>query len=175
MHPSAHILTHRAVCTPPHQTIGIFADRVKLVQRESGEYHERHPVECFATSIWDETLYKAWSKIVHTLIPNMVRPYVRCVRVCVHPCMRAQSTLPRQHKVREFGAVQSDRGTTRQPRQHSTAHHSTSVLLVVRLILVRTIAFRQFGPCGRSARAQTPITSYVVCLLYTSPSPRDRG
>ena len=49
---------------------------MKLVQRESGEYHERNPVECFATSIWDETLYKAWSKIVHTLIPNMVRDVV---------------------------------------------------------------------------------------------------
>ncbi|VDL99744.1 unnamed protein product [Schistocephalus solidus] len=26
---------------------------------------------CFATSIWDETLYKAWSKIVYHLIPNV--------------------------------------------------------------------------------------------------------
>eukprot|EP01121_Diplochlamys_sp_Union-15-3_P007357 TRINITY_DN1862_c1_g1_i1.p1 TRINITY_DN1862_c1_g1~~TRINITY_DN1862_c1_g1_i1.p1 ORF type:complete len:314 (-),score=44.71 TRINITY_DN1862_c1_g1_i1:37-939(-) len=28
-------------------------------------------VQCFKTSIWDETLYKAWSKIVHSLIPNV--------------------------------------------------------------------------------------------------------
>lgn len=27
--------------------------------------------ECFRTSIWDETLYKAWSKIVYMLIPNV--------------------------------------------------------------------------------------------------------
>ena len=26
---------------------------------------------CFATSIWDETLYKAWSSIVYSLIPNV--------------------------------------------------------------------------------------------------------
>lgn len=27
-------------------------------------------VECFQTSIWDETLYRAWSKIVYSLVPN---------------------------------------------------------------------------------------------------------
>ncbi|KAL7422705.1 GTP-binding protein gtr1 [Cryptotrichosporon argae] len=26
---------------------------------------------CFPTSIWDESLYKAWSSIIHTLIPNI--------------------------------------------------------------------------------------------------------
>ena len=28
-------------------------------------------MKCFATSIWDETLYRAWSQIVYSLIPNM--------------------------------------------------------------------------------------------------------
>lgn len=28
-------------------------------------------VTCFPTSIWDETLYRAWSDIVHDLIPNI--------------------------------------------------------------------------------------------------------
>ncbi|GBG30948.1 Ras-related GTP-binding protein A [Hondaea fermentalgiana] len=28
-------------------------------------------VRCFATSIWDETLYRAWSAIVYSLIPDM--------------------------------------------------------------------------------------------------------
>ena len=27
--------------------------------------------KCFKTSIWDETLYKAWSDIVHILLPNV--------------------------------------------------------------------------------------------------------
>lgn len=32
---------------------------------------EKVPVEkYFATSIWDETLYQAWSQIVQLLIPN---------------------------------------------------------------------------------------------------------
>ena len=30
----------------------------------------RFKVKCFGTSIWDETLYKAWSSILHSLIPN---------------------------------------------------------------------------------------------------------
>ena len=28
-------------------------------------------MQCFATSIWDETLYKAWSQIIYSLIPNV--------------------------------------------------------------------------------------------------------
>ena len=28
-------------------------------------------MKCYATSIWDETLYKAWSQIVYSLIPNV--------------------------------------------------------------------------------------------------------
>lgn len=28
-------------------------------------------MKTFATSIWDETLYRAWSQIVYSLIPNM--------------------------------------------------------------------------------------------------------
>ena len=28
-------------------------------------------MECFKTSIWDETLYKAWSQIVYFLLPNV--------------------------------------------------------------------------------------------------------
>ncbi len=28
-------------------------------------------VTCFGTSIWDETLYKAWSSIVYALVPNV--------------------------------------------------------------------------------------------------------
>jgi len=31
----------------------------------------RFEVECFRTSIWDETLYRAWSQIVAFLLPNI--------------------------------------------------------------------------------------------------------
>lgn len=33
--------------------------------------HDSFRMRCFATSIWDETLYKAWSEIVYSLIPNV--------------------------------------------------------------------------------------------------------
>ena len=28
-------------------------------------------ISCYATSIWDETLYNAWSRIMSLLIPNV--------------------------------------------------------------------------------------------------------
>ncbi|ORZ40791.1 ras-related GTP-binding protein B-like protein [Catenaria anguillulae PL171] len=45
----------------------IFDDRVAQIMSRS------HPLQptCFRTSIWDETLYQAWSSIVYSLIPNV--------------------------------------------------------------------------------------------------------
>lgn len=45
----------------------IFAERVQALKARS------HPIqiEAFRTSIWDETLYQAWSSIVYTLVPNV--------------------------------------------------------------------------------------------------------
>lgn len=34
-------------------------------------YSVSFKIRSFATSIWDETLYKAWSQIVYSLIPNV--------------------------------------------------------------------------------------------------------
>ncbi|EJD53178.1 hypothetical protein AURDEDRAFT_110906 [Auricularia subglabra TFB-10046 SS5] len=44
----------------------VFERRVKDLERDS----DGTVVTAFGTSIWDESLYKAWSRIVHTLIPN---------------------------------------------------------------------------------------------------------
>lgn len=44
----------------------IFEKRVKDLERDS----DGTAITTFGTSIWDESLYKAWSRIVHTLIPN---------------------------------------------------------------------------------------------------------
>lgn len=45
------------------------------VYRERSKHLEIHSeglnITTIATSIWDETLYKAWSSIVYTLIPNI--------------------------------------------------------------------------------------------------------
>ncbi|XP_069939306.1 ras-related GTP-binding protein A isoform X2 [Cherax quadricarinatus] len=50
-------------------------DQRDLIFREREEDLKRlsKPLECvcFRTSIWDETLYKAWSSIVYELIPNV--------------------------------------------------------------------------------------------------------
>ena len=37
----------------------------------SSSYYNSFKMRAFATSIWDETLYKAWSQIVYSLIPNV--------------------------------------------------------------------------------------------------------
>lgn len=50
-------------------------DQRDLIIREREDDLKRlsKPLDCtcFATSIWDETLYKAWSSIVYQLIPNV--------------------------------------------------------------------------------------------------------
>lgn len=43
-----------------------FQERSGILRKKS----EGMEITCFATSIWDETLYKAWAAIVYTLIPN---------------------------------------------------------------------------------------------------------
>jgi len=67
----------------PDASVFCLIHKMDLVQAELRErlYQERSTVlrdkslgmdiTTFATSIWDETLYKAWAKIVYTLIPNL--------------------------------------------------------------------------------------------------------
>ena len=40
--------------------------RIKIIEKT-----KNFEVDCFRTSIWDETLYKAWSQIVYFLLPNV--------------------------------------------------------------------------------------------------------
>ncbi|EIW69853.1 Gtr1/RagA G protein Gtr1 [Tremella mesenterica] len=44
-------------------------DVVSVDERVKGK--ARGMLRCFPTSIWDESLYKAWSSVIHTLIPNI--------------------------------------------------------------------------------------------------------
>jgi len=67
----------------PDAKVFCLIHKMDLVQEDQREliFHERDsdlkrlslPLQttCFRTSIWDETLYKAWSAIVYTLIPNI--------------------------------------------------------------------------------------------------------
>lgn len=53
----------------------IYNERVDCIRDKSGSF-DIHP---YATSIWDQTLYKAWGGIVHTLVPNLqtIENYLR--------------------------------------------------------------------------------------------------
>jgi Ras-related GTP-binding protein A/B len=58
------------------------AYRDQLFQERSRQIRDRSAgfeTDCFATSIWDETLYKAWASIIYTLIPNLsiIESYLR--------------------------------------------------------------------------------------------------
>jgi Ras-related GTP-binding protein A/B len=47
----------------------VFRDREAHIFEACRNYHGL-TVRCFPSSIWDETLYRAWSQIVYTLVPN---------------------------------------------------------------------------------------------------------
>eukprot|EP00818_Percolomonas_sp_WS_P001724 CAMPEP_0117447756 /NCGR_PEP_ID=MMETSP0759-20121206/7043_1 /TAXON_ID=63605 /ORGANISM="Percolomonas cosmopolitus, Strain WS" /LENGTH=302 /DNA_ID=CAMNT_0005240109 /DNA_START=105 /DNA_END=1013 /DNA_ORIENTATION=+ len=49
-------------------------NREKVFKKKEAELVKlSHPmkVQCFKTSIWDETLYKCWSQIVYSMVPNI--------------------------------------------------------------------------------------------------------
>lgn len=64
---SIFILIHKMDLVAEDDREREFTERAKLVQSKSTHFKMRF----FATSIWDETLYKAWSQIVYSLIPNV--------------------------------------------------------------------------------------------------------
>ena len=59
-------LIHKFDLIPPAEREVTFARQCEELSAIAGPSH----VEFFQTSIWDETLYKAWSRIVHSLVPN---------------------------------------------------------------------------------------------------------
>ena len=60
-------LIHKMDLVPEDQRETVFKKRENELLQISGNMR----VTCFRTSIWDETLYKAWSSIVYSLIPNI--------------------------------------------------------------------------------------------------------
>lgn len=53
--------------TQPYDFIQVFKEKEQAITQRSVSFQ----LTCFQTSIWDETLYKGWSSIVHSLIPNV--------------------------------------------------------------------------------------------------------
>eukprot|EP00568_Trieres_chinensis_P010381 CAMPEP_0183300736 /NCGR_PEP_ID=MMETSP0160_2-20130417/7057_1 /TAXON_ID=2839 ORGANISM="Odontella Sinensis, Strain Grunow 1884" /NCGR_SAMPLE_ID=MMETSP0160_2 /ASSEMBLY_ACC=CAM_ASM_000250 /LENGTH=283 /DNA_ID=CAMNT_0025463209 /DNA_START=36 /DNA_END=884 /DNA_ORIENTATION=- len=64
------VLVHKMDLVAEEERDVIFEDRRRLVEECCGGCGV-HNFQCFGTSIWDETLYKAWSEIVTNLIPNI--------------------------------------------------------------------------------------------------------
>lgn len=61
------VLIHKMDLIAEEEREKTFADREAVIKGRSQHFQ----MTCFATSIWDETLYRAWSKIVYSLIPNV--------------------------------------------------------------------------------------------------------
>ncbi len=96
--PDAHVfcLLHKMDLVDAHRRKELYAARssdllkraesvVSSTTSSSATSAKPNPIICFATSIWDETLYRAWSRIVHTLIPNVAtleRHLAQFARVC---------------------------------------------------------------------------------------------
>jgi Ras-related GTP-binding protein A/B len=79
-------LIHKMDLIPEEQRDQVFDQRAAEIRRETdavqaagapdidlgeGSGIGSFTVTCFRTSIWDETLYKAWSSIVYSLVPNV--------------------------------------------------------------------------------------------------------
>ncbi|KAI8810657.1 ras-related GTP-binding protein A [Cladochytrium replicatum] len=60
-------LIHKMDLLPEEHRELIFQERFTQIKNRSYPLN----VSAFKTSIWDETLYKAWSAIVHELVPNV--------------------------------------------------------------------------------------------------------
>ncbi|BFZ60000.1 GTP-binding protein gtr1 [Saitoella coloradoensis] len=61
-------LIHKMDLVQEEARESLFQDRQNALRERT---RLRKGVTCLATTIWDETLYKAWSSIVYTLIPNI--------------------------------------------------------------------------------------------------------
>lgn len=61
------VMIHKMDLVAPEDQERVFLERKSLLQTRAGGL----PMSVFATTIWDESLYKAWSSVVHQLVPNV--------------------------------------------------------------------------------------------------------
>jgi len=64
------VLVHKMDLVAKEEQEMILEDRKRLIEESCAQCGVNN-FQCFGTSIWDETLYKAWSEIVTNLIPNI--------------------------------------------------------------------------------------------------------
>lgn len=64
---SIYVLIHKMDLVLPNQREDSFHQKISLVRSKSESFN----IVPFATSIWDQSLYKAWAEIIHDLVPNL--------------------------------------------------------------------------------------------------------
>ncbi|KAI9830330.1 MAG: hypothetical protein M1819_005711 [Sarea resinae] len=64
---SVFCLIHKMDLVQAEYRVKLFEERTAYIKDRS----EGFSITSFATSIWDQTLYKAWANIIYTLIPNL--------------------------------------------------------------------------------------------------------
>merc|ERR1712087_75349 len=73
-------LVHKMDLVPEEQREQVFQQRQRELQAIAEPLALQ--VQCFKTSIWDETLYRAWSQMVYSLIPNRESLQKQLDRLC---------------------------------------------------------------------------------------------
>ncbi|MCJ1369839.1 GTP-binding protein gtr1 [Loxospora ochrophaea] len=66
---SVFALVHKMDLVQSEYRDKLYLERAAHIRACSDTFRKR--VQVFATSIWDQSLYKAWGNIVHSLIPNL--------------------------------------------------------------------------------------------------------
>lgn len=69
--PEAHVFTlvHKMDLVQNEHRERVLQDKTEAIRERSEGFQQR--VQTYGTSIWDQTLYKAWGMIVHSLIPDL--------------------------------------------------------------------------------------------------------
>ncbi|RDA93041.1 hypothetical protein CP533_0678 [Ophiocordyceps camponoti-saundersi (nom. inval.)] len=77
---NVYVLIHKMDLVVPSARESVYDERVRLVKQKTAELLATMTVDNgedgfdlipFATSIWDQSLYKAWASIIHDLVPNL--------------------------------------------------------------------------------------------------------
>ena len=74
-------LVHKMDLVPEEQREPVFMQRERELKKLAQPLGLQ--VTCFKTSIWDETLYRAWSLMVYSLIPNRESLEAQLDKLCL--------------------------------------------------------------------------------------------
>lgn len=66
---AVYVLIHKMDLVAPQAREANYNDRIAAIRAKSQPFG--FEPTAFATSIWDQSLYKAWAEIIHDLIPNL--------------------------------------------------------------------------------------------------------